>query len=98
MVMSPVDSHSMINHEQAAIGTSKQGTEVMRSETVKVDDSLNKSITDPNVSSFLKVGVDQESIKTVTSGAGSDMQQQLAHQMPPLHPQQPQHPLLASLN
>lgn len=86
MVMSPVDSHSIMHHEQAALGTSKQGTEVMLSETVKVDDSLNKSIiqTDPNVSSFLKVGVDQESIKTVTSGAGSDMPPQLPHQMAPL--------------
>lgn len=104
-VMSSVDSHSILNHEGAALANSKQGTEVMLSETVKVDDSLNKSLlqTDQNVSSFLKVGVDQESIKTVTSGAGSDIQQQLTHQMQPIQymsdpHQQQQLNLLASLN
>ena len=81
-----------------------QSAEVMLSENIKVDDSLNKSIlqADQNVSSFLKVGVDQESIKTVTSGGGSDMQQQLTHQIQPIQyisdTQQQQLNLLASLN
>jgi hypothetical protein len=51
----------MIKEEQSsALASGKPGGEVMIAESVKVDESMNKSIlqTDQNVSSFLKVGVD----------------------------------------
>lgn len=89
MILSPVDSHSTNyaqndpSNKSLALQGKKQSNEgIMLSKTVKDDDAFTQSIiqsTDQNVSSFLKAGVDQESMKTVTSGAGSDIQQQLNH-------------------
>lgn len=55
-------------------------------EKVHVEDAPNQSLiqTDQNMSNYLKVAADQESINTANSGGGSDVQQPIAHQMPPM--------------